>query len=111
VCVSAVLRASQHSQPSHISITIYLFQIPLSPLILQVTTKGKNGGENYLYDQVAMDAFMKTLPENANPSIQRFKGLGEGCERLSCSFSLVGGMLCTALLLNITVELNRDALK
>ena len=41
-----------------------------------MTTKGKGGGENYLYDQVAMDAFMKTLPENANPSIQRFKGLG-----------------------------------
>ena len=41
-----------------------------------MTTKGKGGGENYLYDQAAMDAFMKTLPENANPSIQRFKGLG-----------------------------------
>jgi hypothetical protein len=49
--------------------------LPLPP-ILKVTTKGKNGGENYLYDQVAMDTFMKTLPENANPSIQRFKGLG-----------------------------------
>ena len=45
-------------------------------LWIKVTTKGKGGGENYLYDQVAMDAFMKTLPENANPSIQRFKGLG-----------------------------------
>lgn len=42
-----------------------------------MTTKGKGGGEHYLYDQVAMDAFMKTLPANATPMIQRFKGLGK----------------------------------
>eukprot|EP00596_Hydrurales_sp_CCMP1899_P008502 CAMPEP_0119044612 /NCGR_PEP_ID=MMETSP1177-20130426/32989_1 /TAXON_ID=2985 /ORGANISM="Ochromonas sp, Strain CCMP1899" /LENGTH=676 /DNA_ID=CAMNT_0007015007 /DNA_START=402 /DNA_END=2432 /DNA_ORIENTATION=- len=47
------------------------------PPLYKVTTKGKGGGETYLYDQVAMDAFMKTLPPNANPQIQRFKGLGE----------------------------------
>jgi DNA gyrase subunit B len=47
------------------------------PPLYKVTLKGKGGGEHYLYDQIQMDAFMKTLPPNASPSIQRFKGLGE----------------------------------
>jgi DNA gyrase/topoisomerase IV subunit B len=53
---------------------------------MQVTTKGKGGGEHYLYDQAAMDTFMKALPDNASPSIQRFKGLGEGPLYQPCTF-------------------------
>jgi DNA gyrase subunit B len=47
------------------------------PPLYKVTTKGKNGDEKYLYDQNAMDSYMKTLPVGSNPQIQRFKGLGE----------------------------------
>jgi DNA gyrase subunit B len=47
------------------------------PPLYRVITKGKGGKDMYLYDQVAMDAYMKTLPEGATPTIQRFKGLGE----------------------------------
>jgi DNA gyrase subunit B len=47
------------------------------PPLYRVVTKGKGGDDRYLYDQSAMDAYMKTLPEGANPTIQRFKGLGE----------------------------------
>ena len=75
---------------SHCDICLLLMShcdVCLSPC--QVTTKGKGGGENYLYDQVAMDAFMKTLPENANPQIQRFKGLGTICTALSSAFSWI----------------------
>ena len=63
--------SSHHSFTSPI---IYWFTYSLT---LQVTTKGKGGGEHYLYDQAAMDIFMKALPDNASPSIQRFKGLGK----------------------------------
>lgn len=45
------------------------------PPLYKVVLRGKE--IKYLYDQAAMDAFMKTLPENASPTIQRFKGLGE----------------------------------
>ena len=47
------------------------------PPLYRVTTKGKDGADVYLYDQVAMDAYMKTLPAETKPTIQRFKGLGE----------------------------------
>lgn len=47
------------------------------PPLYKVTTKGKGGTEKYLYDQEAMDAYMKTLPAGSSPTIQRFKGLGE----------------------------------
>ena len=44
------------------------------PPLYRVVTKGKGGDDRYLYDQDAMDIYMKTLPEGANPTIQRFKG-------------------------------------
>lgn len=47
------------------------------PPLYKVTTKGKSGCEKYLYDQPDFDVYMKTLPDTANPQIQRFKGLGE----------------------------------
>eukprot|EP01041_Mallomonas_annulata_P003474 gene3474-6916_t len=47
------------------------------PPLYKVTTKGKSGAEKYLYDQPALDAYLPTLGPDANPQIQRFKGLGE----------------------------------
>jgi DNA gyrase subunit B len=46
------------------------------PPLFKVTLK-KGAKEVYLYDQNAMTAYMKTLPADAKPMIQRFKGLGE----------------------------------
>ena len=47
------------------------------PPLYKVTLKGKGGGERYLFDQRAMDEYMLSLPPDAKPTIQRFKGLGE----------------------------------
>lgn len=48
------------------------------PPLYKVTTKGKGGGERYLYDQAALDAYLTSLgPDHSKPEIQRFKGLGE----------------------------------
>lgn len=47
------------------------------PPLYKVTTRGKGGQEKYLYDQSVFDAYMKTLPSDSTPQIQRFKGLGE----------------------------------
>lgn len=48
------------------------------PPLYKVTTRGKGAKEKYLFDQVAMDAYMATLnPDASAPMIQRFKGLGE----------------------------------
>jgi DNA gyrase subunit B len=46
------------------------------PPLYKVTTKGKGGAEEYCYDQIMFDKYMKTLPVDATPQIQRFKGLG-----------------------------------
>lgn len=56
---------------------IYIACPPLYKIASKTkTSKGKQV-EAYLYDQEAMDSYLKQLPSDASPQIQRFKGLGE----------------------------------
>jgi DNA gyrase subunit B len=47
------------------------------PPLYKVTTKGKGGAEEYMYDQTTLDSYLGSLPLGAAPQLQRFKGLGE----------------------------------
>lgn len=47
------------------------------PPLYKVSGRGKGSKDVYLYDQIAMDAYMATVSKESKPNIQRFKGLGE----------------------------------
>ena len=52
------------------------------PPLYKATWKSRSkspiqGNELYFYDQQSLDTFLKTLPSDSMPQLQRFKGLGE----------------------------------
>jgi DNA gyrase subunit B len=46
------------------------------PPLYKVTTKGKGGQEKYIFDDPSLQQYLSSLPDDLNPQIQRFKGLG-----------------------------------